>query len=124
MDDCLIVGAGVVGLSLAYELQQHGMQVRVIDRGLAGREASWAGAGILAPANRQTSLHPLDQLRALSHELYPAWSQSLHEETGIDNGYRRCGGIYVARSVGEAASLSGLVGLFREQEIEGQSIKW
>jgi len=49
--------------------------------------------------------------------LYPEWSRALFEETGVDNGYRRCGGLYLARSVGEAAALAGLVGFFGQQRI-------
>ena len=51
MHDCLILGGGVVGLSIAYELAGHGVQVQVIDQSQLGQEASWAGAGILPPAN-------------------------------------------------------------------------
>jgi glycine oxidase len=107
----------VIGLSLARELARHGMHVRVIDRQEAGREASWAGAGILPPANRRTAVDPLDHLRGLSYELHGAWAAELLEETGIDNGFRVCGGIYLARSAGEAASLLGLEGLLAEQQI-------
>lgn len=117
MDDCLIVGGGVIGLSLAYELSRHGLRIRVVDRGPPGKEASWAGAGILPPANRRTAIHPLDQLRGLSFELHPQWAAALHDETGIDTGYRKCGGIYLARSSGEAASLHGMWGLLREEAI-------
>ena len=118
MDDCLIVGAGVVGLSLAYELAGHGLRVRVVDRQEPGREASWAGAGILPPANRATATHPLEQLRGMSHRLHAEWAARLQDETGIDTGYRRCGGIYLARTVGETAALHGLASEFREQGIE------
>src|SRR5262245_35394592 len=100
MPDCLILGAGVVGLSLAYELAKRKWSVGLLEKGLIGREASWAGAGILPPANRATALHPLERLRALSHELHAQWAAELHAETGIDNGYRRCGGIYLARTPG------------------------
>ena len=117
MVDCLIVGAGVVGLSLAYELARHGMRLRVIDQGLPGNEASWAGAGILPPANRETAVHPLAQLCGLSQELHPQWAESLRDETGIDTGFRRCGGIYLACSAGEAASLHGLAATVREEAI-------
>ena len=117
MADCLIVGGGVIGLSLAYELSRYGMQLHVVDRGPVGREASWAGAGILPPANLQTAVHPWDWLRARSHGLYPLWSQALRDETGIDNGYRRCGGIYLARSAGEAAALAGLAAHFGDHQI-------
>ncbi|MBC8351397.1 MAG: glycine oxidase ThiO [Planctomycetes bacterium] len=116
--DCLIVGGGVIGLSLAYELANHGATVEVIDRGPIGREASWAGAGILPPANLATAIDPLDRLRALSHQLYREWSDRLREETGIDNGYRECGGLYLARSVGEVASLHAFAAMLRELEIE------
>jgi glycine oxidase len=106
MHDVLIVGGGVIGLSLAWDLARHGQRVRVIDRGPPGREASWAGAGILPPANRAKAIHPYDQLCGLSAELHPAWAAELAARTGIDTGYRRCGGLYLARTPGEAASLA------------------
>ncbi|MBW3598358.1 MAG: glycine oxidase ThiO [Planctomycetes bacterium] len=117
MLDCLIVGGGVIGLSLAWELARRGRRVRVIDRGEPGREASWAGAGILPPASSSHAVHPLDQLRALSYELQPRWSAMLREETGIDDGYRRTGGIYVARRPGETASLAAMAEFWREEGI-------
>ena len=52
MHDCLIIGGGVIGLSLAYELAGDGQRVRVVDRIQPGREASWAAAGILPPASQ------------------------------------------------------------------------
>ncbi|MGE0757763.1 MAG: glycine oxidase ThiO [Pirellulaceae bacterium] len=118
MEDCVIVGAGVVGLSLAYELSCQGLRVRVIDRGEPGREASWAGAGILPPANPNTADHPYEQLRGISHQLHAVWAERLREETGIDTGYRRCGGIYLARTAGEAASLAGLADVCRDLQVE------
>lgn len=117
MDDCTIIGGGVIGLSLAYELTNHRLRVRLIDRGPIGKEASWAGAGILPPANLETAVHPLDQLRAISHQRHLSLAKALQHETGIDTGFRSCGGIYLARSAGEAASLVGLEDYFREQKI-------
>jgi glycine oxidase len=106
MHDVLIVGGGVIGLSLAWDLARHGQLVRVIDRAQLGREASWAGAGILPTANRATALHPYDRLCGLSSELHPEWAAELQSLTGIDTGYRRCGGLYLARTPGETASLA------------------
>jgi len=116
--DCLILGGGIVGLSIAYQLARDGAQVRVIDRNQPGREASWAGAGILPPANLQTAVHPLEKLRGLSHQLHPDWAERLREETGIDTGFRRCGGLYLARSTGEAASLHALAAALTEVDVE------
>lgn len=118
--DCLIVGGGAIGLSIAYELARRGVQATVIDRGLPGREASWAGAGIIPPVNRLHALHPLDALRGLGCELHPHWSAALREETGVDNGYRRCGGFYLARSASEAALLTAWRTMTHEEGVTAE----
>lgn len=105
IDDALIVGGGVIGLSLAYELAGGGWRVRLFERGQLGREASWAGAGILPPAGRTPSTDPYRELARLSDQLYPVWSAALREQTGIDNGFRRCGAIYLARDEAGSAEL-------------------
>ncbi|MEM7482082.1 MAG: glycine oxidase ThiO [Acidobacteriota bacterium] len=96
MSDVLIVGGGVVGLSIAYELSQREISVTVVERSAAGMEASWAGAGILKPASLEGAVSPMDRLRAHSLQRLAKWSPRLLAETGIDNGYRRCGGFRVA----------------------------
>ena len=92
MDDCLVIGGGVIGLSIAYELSGHGLRVRVIDRQRPAAEASWAGAGILPPVGQSSPQSPLAHLAAMSLRLHAVWAQRLRAETGIDNEYRRCGG--------------------------------
>ena len=115
MDDVLIIGGGVIGLSLAWDLARRGIQTRVIDQGEIGREASWAGAGILPPASATLALDPYDQLRALTYSLHREWGQTLPELTGIDTGYRVCGGLYLARTPGEAAALAAWARSCREE---------
>lgn len=112
--DALIVGAGVIGLSLAYELAGAGWRVKLIERGQPGREASWAGAGILPPAARAASLDPYQALIQFSNELYPIWSAQLREQTGIDNGFRRCGAIYLARNDEDARELQRQAAQWRQ----------
>lgn len=90
MRDVVVIGGGVIGLSVAYELARDGVRVTVLERGDFGQEASWAGAGILPPGSLS---EPLTGLAALSHRLWPEWTHALRELTGIDNGYRRCGGL-------------------------------
>lgn len=46
---CVVVGAGVVGLSTAWFLQEHGVQVTVVDRSGVAAGASWGNAGWLSP---------------------------------------------------------------------------
>ncbi len=118
MTRIVVVGGGVMGLSLAWELSGRGYDVSLIDREHFGPAASWAGAGILVPANEQTAIHPLDQLTALSNRLHAEWAEKLKMETGIDNGFQVCGGVYVARSLGEEAALTGLRGYWDECQIE------
>ena len=105
MVDFLIVGGGVVGLSIAWELSKRGPQVCVVDRQAPGKATSWVGAGIFPPPQFGAKHDALEQLRTASHQLHIEWSQQLKSETGIDNELRRCGGIYFARKVGEAAAL-------------------
>ncbi len=46
----VIVGAGMVGLSCAWSLQEHGVEVEVVDRRHAGAGSSWGNAGFVSPA--------------------------------------------------------------------------
>ena len=103
--DFLIIGGGVVGLSVAWELASRGQSVCIVDRQEFGRATSWVGAGIFPPALAEAKHDALEQLRHASHQLHVDWSQRLATETGIDNQLRKCGGIYIARDAGEAASL-------------------
>ncbi len=121
MSDCLIVGGGIIGLSLAYDLAGHGLAVRVSDAGQPGREASWAGAGILPPASSAVD-DPLEQLTALSNKLHRQWSAELRDSTRIDNGYRRTGAIYLARSGAELPSLIALADQLRFGGIEAERL--
>jgi glycine oxidase len=98
--DVLILGGGVIGLTTAYYLSAEGVSVSVLDRDDLGRQASWAGAGIIAPGDPAKATSPIDRLRANSSALFPTLSAQLREETGIDNGYVACGGIELP---GEAA---------------------
>ena len=45
-----MVGAGIVGLSCAWSLQEYGVEVRVVDRMHPGSGASWQNAGFVSPA--------------------------------------------------------------------------
>src|SRR5947209_20100370 len=101
--DVFVLGGGVIGLTAAYFLAREGLRVEVADQGDFGREASWAGAGILPPGNPACARTPFDQLRAHSATLFPTLSAELAGRTGIDNGYVRCGGLELAVPGEEAA---------------------
>jgi glycine oxidase len=112
--DVAIVGGGVIGLTCAYFLARAGFRVELFDRGDLGKEASWAGAGIIPPGNPERSATPLDRLRAIGAAEFPEFSRALHDLTGIDNGYLRCGGVeFFPR--GESA---GVLPLWQSEGIE------
>lgn len=93
MSDIVLIGGGVIGLSIAYELATHGASVRVLDQGQLGQESSWAGAGMITPANPERAPSPEFRLRGESFVRWPDWAARLREETGIDTGFACCGGI-------------------------------
>lgn len=113
-----LIGGGVIGLSLAWELANRQHTVTVIERHEFGRKASWAGAGILLPGNAETAIHPMEHLEAASNRLHANWAVRLRDTTGIDTGYRQCGGLYVATTPGEIATLAGSMGYWAEREIK------
>jgi glycine oxidase len=102
--EVLILGGGVIGLTTAYFLAREGVRVHVLDKGDFGQESSWAGAGILPPGNPQRAHTPFDLLRAHSASLFAELSRELSENTGIDNGYRRCGGLEFVGASAQAAA--------------------
>ena len=103
--DLVVCGGGVIGLSIAFEAAVRGWKVAILEAGEFGKESSWAGAGIL-PAGASIAAHdPIEQLRSLAHRLHPVWSKKLRELSGIDNEYRACGGLYVALTPAERATL-------------------
>ena len=89
--DIVIIGAGIVGLSSAYELSRRGAKVLVLDRGEAGREASWAGGGILFPLLPWDYREEVNALASAGAALYPEFSAALFEASGVDPEYLKCG---------------------------------
>lgn len=102
--DVLVVGGGIVGLSLAWRLAQAGRQVVVLDAGAAGG-ASRAAAGMLAPLAEARALTPFVQLGLDSLALYPAFLQDLRAASGLDIHAQGPGMLRVAQTPPEADAL-------------------
>lgn len=104
--DLVVCGGGVIGLSIALETAMMGWKVAVLESASLGHGASWAGAGILPAGAQLAPSDPLEQLRSLSHRLHGEWALKLRDLTGIDTEYRRCGGLYIATTPAERATMS------------------
>ncbi|MEC8892309.1 MAG: FAD-dependent oxidoreductase, partial [Candidatus Poribacteria bacterium] len=69
-----IIGGGVIGLSIGWQLAKNSLDVTIYDRDWAGQGASWAAAGMLSPrAEVHMQERDLLQLGLASAELYPEW---------------------------------------------------
>jgi glycine oxidase len=79
--DTIIIGAGIIGLSLAIELNKLGLRVLVVEKGEPGREASWAAGGMLCdfPAETRPQLR---ELAVASAAMYPEFVHELEDESG------------------------------------------
>jgi glycine oxidase len=79
--DVIIIGGGIIGLSLSLELRKQGASVLVIDKGEPGREASSAAGGMLVDCSAET--HPaLQKLATASAQMYPEFARELQVESG------------------------------------------
>jgi glycine oxidase len=110
MHDVIIVGGGVIGLSVARELAISGRSVLVLDRGNSTDATSWAAAGMLAPQSEADVPNPLFDLCLASARLYRDWANHLQQESGIDPEYANSGLIFLA------STEDALCGLLRAME--------
>jgi glycine oxidase len=94
--DAIIIGAGIIGLSVAWRLSQRGLSVTLIDAGKAGAEASWAGAGMLAPGGEVTERTEWSDFALHSLRLYPDFIAELEQESGCAIDYQRNGATEIA----------------------------
>ena len=120
--DVLVVGAGVAGLGVAWRLAQRGASVTVLDRGAAGRGATWAAAGMLAPAS-EIGFEELD-LYALGRESlrrWPGFASDVEAASGQRVGLRTEGTLVVAD---DGDSLRALRRLFAFQTAHGAETRW
>jgi len=73
--NCVIIGGGLSGMLVARELAMAGVKVTVLERGATGREASWAGGGILSPLYPWRYPEAVNVLADHSAPLYRAWNK-------------------------------------------------
>jgi glycine oxidase len=102
----VVIGAGVIGLGIAWRLAQAGCAVCLYDRGIAGHGASWAAAGMLAAAvETEPGEESLLALTLESQRLWPDFARGVEAGSGIAVGYRDEGTIVAALTRDDAEQL-------------------
>jgi glycine oxidase len=115
----VVIGAGVIGLGIAWRLAQAGCAVTIYDAGETGRGASWAAAGMLAAAvETEPGEEGLLALTLESQRLWPDFARELEAVSGISIGYRDEGTMVVALTRDDAEQLRFTYEFQRELGLE------
>ena len=104
----VIVGAGIVGCSVAYELARRGLRVLVLDRREVGQGATKASAGILAPFVEAHDRQALLELTSRSLGLYDEFVANVVEDSGATVQYVRTGTLEVVTDHGGLARVESI----------------
>ncbi len=106
--DVAIVGAGIIGLAIAWRARQAGMTVTVLERDLAGRATSHVAAGMLAPVAEVEFGEAGGRVLELglhSARMWPGFAAELEASSGSSVGLMRTGTLLVARDDDDAREL-------------------
>ncbi len=105
--DVAIIGGGVMGCAIAWQLAERGVSCALVEKGEFGRGASGATAGVVGPL---WHLDPQDRylfrLGMRSLELFPQWASSL-TEMGVNPEFQQNGVLRLAFSEDEVEELRG-----------------
>lgn len=99
--DVIVVGGGIIGCTLAYELQKRGLSTLLLEQGQIGREASWATAGIIGPPTADDLPPHRAQLAERSQKRYSGLFASIAEDGGLESSYLGIGKVLVAMTEAE-----------------------
>jgi glycine/D-amino acid oxidase-like deaminating enzyme len=94
--DAVVIGAGVIGITTAMELQARGLDVVIVEKGEVAAEQSSRNWGWCRQMGRDPREIPLIKI---SMNLW----RGMHAKIGSDTGYRSCGIVYLAENENEAA---------------------
>lgn len=118
----VIVGGGVIGLSIGWKLCRAGIHTVVLERGKVGKEASWAAAGMLAPESEMGfEEEALYQLGRESMRRWPDFAKKLEADSQLSIDYRTEGTLQVADDRDAAEALRRQFDFQKEQ---GLDVQW
>jgi glycine oxidase len=109
--DVVVIGGGIIGGSVAFDLAQRNLRVAVLDRQELMHEASWAAAGMLSPAPDCPAAIPLVPLGRASMAMYADFVSAVEDASGKSTGYRTGGAVELICHGDVERELSTLVAL-------------
>jgi glycine oxidase len=120
--DAIVIGAGIIGLSIGWKTAQLGLSVLVLDRNEKPRGASWVAAGMLAPVTEANfGEDALLRLNIESAHRWPGFATELAEISGMDLLNNHPGTLHVAVDRDQAEALRRLY----EYQIQlGLDVEW
>lgn len=108
----VIIGAGVAGLGIGWQLAKAGAEVTVLERAQVGNGATTASAGMIAAAAELGHANtPEATFAERANALWPAFAEELQSQTGIDIGYRKSGSLLVRMKNEPAGGRQALSGI-------------
>ena len=118
----LIIGGGIIGLSIAWRLIGIGKKVIIIDKKNLGKEASWAAAGMLSG---RLDLKPCEKkllpIFEKSHLAWPKFAEELENKSGKSIGYKKEGTLRVACDLDEEKKLKNNYDFLKNNKV---NITW
>ena len=119
--DVAIVGGGVMGCAIAWQLAKHGVSCALVERGSFGGGASGTTAGVVGPLWHIDHHDPdMFRLGMRSLELFPLWAAEL-AEAGVNPEFQQTGVLKVAFTDEEVEELQDS---YRWQSELGLNIQW
>lgn len=113
--DTIVIGGGIIGLSVAWRLAKAGKSVAVIERGAVGSGASGVAAGMLAPVTEATfGEEQLLRLNLRSARMYPDFVGEVTGDSSIEVSLESDGTLFCAQDHDRTATVNRLFEYQRE----------
>jgi len=122
--DVAIVGAGIIGAVVAWELARAGLRVALLDRQQPGMEASWAAAGMLAPGAETPDSVPVAPLGRASLALYPEFVAAVEADSGAKVEYTPGDALQFFFGDAAARESAEYLRLHHSLGLAGEEISW